>query len=94
MGISGKSLGATADDWGKRRPQGPGVAAGESPEAFRRPSLETISVLLSHLACIYMVPEKGFLLLNYACGFAPLFYQNQTKCYSTTLHINLMIQRD
>ena len=33
-----------------------------------------------------MVPEKEFLFLNYACGFAPLFHQSQTKCYSTTLH--------
>lgn len=66
--------------------QGLGGADAESSASFRGTSLETTSLLLSHLARIYMVPEKGFLFWNYAYGFAPLFYQNQTKCYSTTLH--------
>lgn len=66
--------------------EGLGIADGESVASYVRAPLETSSVLLSHLACIYMGPEKGLLFLNYACGFAPLFYQNQAKCYSTTLH--------
>lgn len=69
-----------------RVPQGLGAAGRESSASSTRAPLETISVLLSHLACIYVVPEKGFLFLNYACGFAPLFSQNQAKCYATTLH--------
>jgi hypothetical protein len=34
---------------------------------------------------LYGTREKIF-ILNYARGFAPLSYQNQAKCYSTTLH--------
>lgn len=88
-GIPENSLEATSDrmvGMDSHSHEGLGVAGGESVASCMRAPLETSSVLLSHLACIYMGPEKGLLFLNYACGFAPLFYQNQAKCYSTTLH--------
>lgn len=69
----------------RERPRGWGVAGGEASASSPRAPWGTTSVLLLHLACIYMVPEKGFFYLDDACGFAPLFYQNQAKCYSTTL---------
>lgn len=53
-------------------PQGLGVAVGESSAAFLQTSLETTSVLFSHLACIYVVPEKGFFtfkLCMWICTF-------------------------
>lgn len=59
---------------------------------WRKPSILHDSILGDYFGSpftpgMHLFGTRGrIFILNYACGFAPLFYRNQTKCYSTTLH--------